>query len=249
MKNPGYPLIIFILLLLSACKQAPDYKVLFNYLESEFSAGNLFRVKTLSDSIKTICPDNKQLVYKSDSITQIAERIKLDFPFSENIIDQQLHEKIGAFNAEEKANWEKTNWLECRIINGEKRYFSRAVSNLDLIKSFNLNRTERDSIDATDPEMIYRKKHTQSIIKESGNKTDPVIPVNMTVNYTITVYPDAVPAGEIVRCRPMLKIFMTGARSILKAPAGYRLIYLTDFSIQMIRRQGNSIFQGLIHTG
>ena len=145
-------------------------------------------------------PDNKQPDRKSDSLSQIAERIALDFPFTENEINQQLKEKIGTFTAEEKAGWEKRNWLEWKMINGEKKYFSRAVSNLGLIKSFHYQRAERDSLEAGDPEMINRKKHTQSIIKASDKRSDPVIPVSMTINYTITVIPDAVPAGETVRC-------------------------------------------------
>ncbi len=82
-----------------------------------------------------------------------------------------MKEKIGTFTAEEKADWEKRNWLEWKMINGEKRYFSRAVSNLGLIKSFHYQRAGRDSLEADDPEIIYRKKHTQSIIIASENKT------------------------------------------------------------------------------
>ncbi len=145
-------------------------------------------------------PDNKQLVLKSDSLSQISERIALDFPFTENDINQQLKEKIGTFTAEEKADWEKKNWLEWKMINGEKRYFSRAVSNLSLIMSFYQERSRRDSLDAADPEIVYRKKHTQSIITASENEPGPVSPVEMTINYTITVDTGAVPSGEIVRC-------------------------------------------------
>jgi transglutaminase-like putative cysteine protease len=143
---------------------------------------------------------NKQFVPKTDTLSNLTERIKLDFPFTENDINQQLKEKLGNFTSEEKADWEKKNWLEWRTIGGEKRYFSRAVSNLGLIRSFYTDRSRRDSLDAADPEIVYRKKHTQSIIKASENLSEPVIPVNMTINYAITVDTDAVPAGEIVRC-------------------------------------------------
>jgi transglutaminase-like putative cysteine protease len=144
--------------------------------------------------------ENKQSVPKTETLSNLAERIKLDFPFTENDINQQLKEKFGNFTSEEKSDWEKKNWLEWRTINGEKRYFSRAVSNLGLIRSFYEDRPERDSLDAVDPEIVYRKKHTQSIIKASENLPEPVIPVNMTINYTITVDADAVPAGKTVRC-------------------------------------------------
>jgi transglutaminase-like putative cysteine protease len=167
MKNPGFPAIVLIMLILAGCRQAQN---------------------------------NKQPDRKSDSLSRIAERIALDFPFTENEINQQLKEKIGTFTAEEKADWEKRNWLEWKMLNGEKRYFSRAVSNLGLIENFHYQRAKRDSLEAGDPEIIFRKKHTQSIIIASEKRPDPVIPVSLTINYTITVNPDAVPAGESVRC-------------------------------------------------
>jgi len=144
--------------------------------------------------------DDKKHVLNSDSLLIISDRIALDFPFTESDIDQQLKERIGSFTPEEKADWEDKNWLEWKIVNGEKRYFKRAVSNLDLIRNFHTDLSLRDSIEAADPEIVYRKRHTQSIIRASENKPDPVMPVNMTINYTLTVEADAVPTGEIVRC-------------------------------------------------
>jgi hypothetical protein len=144
--------------------------------------------------------DNERSGNKADSLSQIAGRVQLDFPFSEDQIDQQLMKMAGKFTPEEKAEWEKKNWLEWKIINGEKRYFSRAVPNLFLIKSFWQNRAERDSLEASDPEIISRRRHTQSIIAASDPVAEPVVPVDMTINYTLTVEPDAVPDGKIVRC-------------------------------------------------
>lgn len=145
-------------------------------------------------------PVNEKTGIVPDSLAIITERVALDFPFTETEIDKQLKEKIGTFTAEEKAEWENRNWLEWKIINGEKRYFSRAVSNLNLIRKFHNQRAQRDSIEARDPEILSRKSHTQEIIKVSGKDAEPAIPVNLTINYTLTVDADAVPPGETVRC-------------------------------------------------
>jgi len=145
-------------------------------------------------------PVNEKPGSRTDSLAIMKERVALDFPFTENEIDKQLKEKIGPFTAEEKAEWEKQNWLEWKMINGEKRYFSRAVSNLNLIRNFHDQRAQRDSSEARDPEIISRKTHTQEIINASGKDSEPVIPVTLTINYTLTVDPDAVPPGETVRC-------------------------------------------------
>ncbi len=201
MKIPGLLFSVFLLLIFFGCRENPDdCSGLLKQIGTEFKSGNLTMVKTLTDSIKKICPHDKLLVQKSDSISQIAERINLDFPFTESMIDQQLKERYGAFTSGERKEWEKNNWLEWKIINGEKKYFSRAASNLGLIRSFYLERSRKDSLEAADPEIIYRKNHIQSIIKASENGTKPVLPADITINYTITVEADAVPAGEIIRC-------------------------------------------------
>ena len=184
---------------------------------------------------------------RSDSLKQIAERIALDFPFTESEIDQQLKEKIGTFTAEEKADWESKNWLEWKMIDGEKRYFSRAVSNLQLIRSFHNQRAQRDSLDAADPEMVHRKRHTLSIINASVNSSDPVIPVSMTINYTLTVNPDAVPSGEKVRCwlpypkenhlsQQNVKLLSTSEKDFILSPDSvvHRTIYMEAKAVEGI---------------
>ena len=138
--------------------------------------------------------------FSPDSLQQITERIALDFPYTEKEIDRQLRKRIGKLPAEEKAEMEKRNWLEYKILNGQKRYFSRAALNLQLLRDFHYNRASRDSAEASLPEIIHRKSHTRSIIKASETQALPVLPVNMTINYTLTVLPDAVPPGETVRC-------------------------------------------------
>jgi transglutaminase-like putative cysteine protease len=48
--------------------------------------------------------------------------------------------------------------------------------------------------------MILRYNNISSIIKASENHFDPVVPVEMIIEYSLTVDPDAVPEGETVRC-------------------------------------------------
>jgi hypothetical protein len=193
-------LLTSVMLSFYGCNQTPDCNGLYVQIEKEVSAGNLKNAILLADSLKKQCPGESVLVQKADSLAQIAERIALDFSLTEEQIISRLNKSPGSFSSEEKASWEKMNWLEGRIINGEKRYFNRAASNLVLLKKFHLDRANRDSLIASDKEMIFRKKHTESIIKASENQSFSVIPVEMKIDYTITVEPDAVPPGETVRC-------------------------------------------------
>jgi hypothetical protein len=139
--------------------------------------------------------------WKADSAAQIVSRIAVDFPLTENAVTEQLQKRLGdKFPKDEMKKWEENGWLEYRIINGEKRYFSRAASNLVLLSRFHLNRSDRDSSIAKGKEIVFRKAHTQSIIKASANQSIPVVPVDMKIIYTITVNADAVPESETIRC-------------------------------------------------
>jgi hypothetical protein len=186
--------------LICGCGQKPDCFELFSHIEKDMDAGNLNKVIRYTHSLKMNCPPESELWHKADSLAQIAERISIDFSLDEKQVISRLNKIPGGFSPEDKAAWEKMGWLEWRVINGEKRYFNRAVSNLILLKNFHLNRAGRDTLIAKDKHIVFRKNHTEEILKASELKSLPSIPVEMKIDYTITVQPDAVPAGEIVRC-------------------------------------------------
>lgn len=189
-----------LLLIFSGCKSGSGYTGLPDLLTREFDNGNFSHLKIITDSLKILHPGNDNLLRKADSLLEIANRISLDFSVTGRELKVQLENRIGEFSEHDKNTWEELGWLEWKMIDGEKRYFNRAASNLDLIKSFHLERASRDSAEAKSPELIFRKEHTQRIIRESGSNANPAVPVEMTINYTVTVKPDAVPAGEKVRC-------------------------------------------------
>jgi transglutaminase-like putative cysteine protease len=199
MKYKSILFLLCLLAVLSSCRQNPDENTLLKTLENEFDKGNFRRVEVLADSIKKVFPGYENIGI-SDSLADIGKRIMLDFSLTEDQFEDQLKVKIGSFTQEEMSYWEIKNWLEWKMVNGEKKYFNRAASNLVLLRNFHETRSERDSLEASDKEIVDRKGHTQAIIKASEDSFVPVIPVRMTINYTVTVYPDAVPAGETVRC-------------------------------------------------
>jgi hypothetical protein len=142
----------------------------------------------------------RNTILNTDSLKQIDERIRLDFSVSEEHVIAAIKERTGEYSDVDKSFWEENGWLEWRLIDGKKMYFNRAVSNLFLIKKFYEEKDKRLIEIAADPEMILRKKHTEEILKASVINSDPVIPVQMKITYTITVLPDAVPEGETIRC-------------------------------------------------
>lgn len=189
-----------LFLLLSCCKPLTDCNKLISDLREKIDSGYFDKAILLADTIKANCGDDKNLIMETDSLLQISERIKLDFSLSE----EQFLAKITSYKVPVSdailAEWEKKGWLEWRIINGEKMYFNRAASNLLLLKTFYEDKENLNSENASDSGMIQRLNHTEQVIMESGNKNNPVVPIKMVITYTITVNPDAVPAGEKIKC-------------------------------------------------
>jgi hypothetical protein len=167
----------------------------FRYLLIPFLCFSLIQCKPSADN-------NKQLntISDTDSLNQIDARVRLDFSVSEESVKDAIKQRSGEYTDVDKSFWEENGWLEWRLIDGKKMYFNRAVSNLFLLKKFYEEKDERLKEIAADPEMIFRKKHTEEILKASEKTGDPVVPVNMKITYTITVLPDAVPDGENIRC-------------------------------------------------
>jgi hypothetical protein len=189
-----------LIILLSGCRTASDSNQILEDLQENLDFGNLSTVIQSVDSLKKVRGENKEILHVADSLSQIAERINLDFSKTESEVNAQLEKYAGSFTADERSDWEKKGWLEWRMIDGKKRYFNRAASNLALIRKFHEQKEERMKEIANDPNMIFRLNHTEQVIKTSGNNSEPVEPVKMKITYTISVHADAVPDGEKIRC-------------------------------------------------
>jgi len=193
--------ILIATLTISACtSQVHSYNKTLGRISHYIISGDLKTALSLADSLKKITADAKVL-WKADSMIQIAGRIPLDFSLNGNEVKSKLRMKLGEkYDSTEIKKWEENGWLEYTIINGEKRYFSRAASNLILLRNFYMNRAADDSATAHNQVMVFRKAHTGRIINASLTQSKPAEPVAMEIIYTLTVKPDAVPDGETIKC-------------------------------------------------
>jgi Transglutaminase-like superfamily len=173
---------------------------MFKNLQTKLASGSFMEMKALSDSLKSSCRHDPELMRKADSLVEIAGRTAIDFSVPEDQEMKQIEKRMGVFSPEMMKTWENRGWIESRVINGRKMYFKRAASNLLLLKKFYDQKKEWADELANDPNMIFRRKHTGEVIKESASGNNTVVPVNMKITYTITVDPDAVPDGELIRC-------------------------------------------------
>lgn len=195
---------LFLLIIVAGaaagCRHENNCSRYIEGIDASFRDGNFTEMVMLADSLKINCENESRSIRRADSLIDISNRIRLDFSYDRNQITERIERLTGDVSEEYINEWENKKWLEYRLIDGEKRYFNRAASNLMLLKNFYENTDEKLSVKSRDPKIIFRLRHTEQIHKSSGTDSKPVAPVDMIITFTLTVQPDAVPAGEAIRC-------------------------------------------------
>ena len=192
-----FGLIIFIVLV--NCQNKVPARHTLADIETAFQKGLLTKASQWADSLLKEGKTDSLTAAKLFYFIDVSERIKTDFSVPESEIDARLKKEFGTYSQNDKKIWEKNNWLEYGVIDGEKRYFKRAVSNLKLILASHQSQNPGAKGLITDQLSLFRLKHSHDVIAASANGK-PVVPVTMKVTYQLIVNADAVPAGEMVRC-------------------------------------------------
>ncbi|MCU0407459.1 MAG: transglutaminase-like domain-containing protein [Bacteroidales bacterium] len=189
-----------LLLVLSCSSPRNDCSEAIGRIGNHLAAGNLEGASALADSILALSHCDSTLLARADSLKQIAERIALDFALDETAVTARLRQRLGEFSPEQKDKWERDGLLEYRMLNGRKMYFTRSVTNLMLLLEFHAPPNENAATAPLDPDIKLRTRHTAEVLAAAAGNSSPVLPVTMEITYTLTVDPDAVPAGETIRC-------------------------------------------------
>jgi transglutaminase-like putative cysteine protease len=126
-------------------------------------------------------------------------RIGLDFKLTRAEAIERIRKQIPDLQPHEFDAWDAAGLLENMTIDGDKRYFNRAPSNL-----FRLSEQARarraDQKPFNDGPLERPHKHHLEVItahRESGKTS--VAPRRVRITQSITVDADAVPAGETIR--------------------------------------------------
>lgn len=166
---------------------------------SLIAEGEFTRAGNVLDSVKRAGGLTEADTWKIDSLGEMMRRIRIEFPLDEKTVDSLVRARIAGADETDIQAWEDSRLLEMRRIDGEKRYFRRAVNNLILIAP-DLERV-RDSLGyEDDTREDFTVVNTAEIIRDTRKPGEPVQPIEMTVNYTLTVKPNAIPAGDTLRC-------------------------------------------------
>ena len=127
-------------------------------------------------------------------------RIRLDFSLDETAAKEKLRHWIPDLRDDEFARWDAQGLLEHLDIDGERRYFSRAPSNLFRLSSEARARRRADApMPADGPYEMLTPYHAQVVAAAERSGKDSVLPQRVEVTQSLVVKADAVPAGETVR--------------------------------------------------
>ncbi|OGU70142.1 MAG: cysteine protease [Ignavibacteria bacterium RBG_16_34_14] len=173
----------------------------FPEINKEIEAGNFTKASLMIDEIIKDSDLNSLEEYELNFQKERLERIKLDFQKSAEDILEFIRKYYPDANEKTLEKWEIDGSLEFKIIDGKKLYFNRAHANL-----FRVNKEakkQKEKIDgATLSELNkYLSTYIPQAVNESKElKNNLVKKVIHKLNYTVTVEPNAVPDGEIIRC-------------------------------------------------
>lgn len=192
----------FFLLLLSFVTLFASANNIKTAIDNEIKNGNFRFAEELIDfelqnNAKLSEAERLYLLNQKD----IMHRICIDFSKTEADILPYIQRYFLEVSPEMLQQWEESNALEMKMIDGEKHYFKNAAPNLFRIDS--LARKTKKLIDGETPNKLAEllKEHLPEVMKTAEKScTHYGKPEKMTVTYTLSVKPNQVPDGKIVRC-------------------------------------------------
>lgn len=161
------------------------------------TAEEIIKLKIAADSL------TKQEIYDLNFRVDVMNRIRKDFSKTDSTVIAYIKERYPDVTPQELAKWEAEGALECKIIDGQKKYFWNAARNLFRIskeaqeKQQGIQGRQSDELD------IFLADYLPKVTKAAGSayckEGKAVMPVTMKLRYTITVPAGEVPAGEMIR--------------------------------------------------
>ncbi|MCF0164944.1 MAG: hypothetical protein HUJ92_06635, partial [Bacteroidales bacterium] len=147
-------------------------------------------------SAPTVEPDPACQISKEEK----ERRTAIEFTRDSAYIINYLSDFYKNLTVERISAWEKSKALEGLTINGQKMYFRNAGRNL-----FRIDKEAKALYDslmhpAKDTEDAFLDTYLPQVVSKGRNSGSSLImPVRYKIGYKLTVKPDQVPAGEIVR--------------------------------------------------
>lgn len=191
-KNVIFLLIIFCCTSFSQTK----YPEINELIESgSFSqAQTLIETKLLNKGISEV--EKYDLRFQ----VELMDRIRKDFKRTREEVITSLKKFYPDLSDKMLLKWEKEKSLEMMMIDGEKKYFNHAVPNL-----FRINKEEKkqkEKIEGIKKDVLdlFLESYIPKAVDEVKKTGRYALPVKMKLKYSLTVKPNVVPEGEVIRC-------------------------------------------------
>jgi transglutaminase-like putative cysteine protease len=131
-------------------------------------------------------------------------RMRMDFNLTADQVEAKVRERIPDLTDAEFARWNAQGLFESMVIDGERRYFQRAPSNLFRLSAEARLRGKDTTrlIDSGLPRDVndrYRDFDRRVIRQALATGRSSVLPQRVRVTQKLNVDADAVPAGKLVR--------------------------------------------------
>lgn len=155
-------------------------------------------------------------------------RIRLDFSLDRAQAERKLRAQIPDLTPAQFDAWDREGLLESMTIDGDKRYFQRAPSNLFRLSAQALARRRPDAAPLSAGPMETLNDHHREVrddAKRRGSASGA--PRRVRIVQSLTVKADAVPAGETLRAWLPYPLELKGQQEALtlrsSEPAAHRI--------------------------
>jgi transglutaminase-like putative cysteine protease len=126
-------------------------------------------------------------------------RILMDFSLDEAAAKQRLRRDIPDMTDAEFVRWDAAGLIEARVIDGERRWFNRGPANLYRLSEEARQRRATPLTFYDSPLQAAHPHHAEVRAAALASGDRAVAPRRVQVTQSLTVKPDAVPAGETIR--------------------------------------------------
>lgn len=194
--------ILFFILFILSCSGSQNEKINIQQIDIEQANGNFTNAKHLIDLYIARNDLSEKDILDLNWRKDLMHRIALDFSTDKESVVKYISKYYPDVDDNMLTAWEADKSLESMVIDGEKRYFNRAAANLFRInKEARQKKLETDKAPQKDNVNKVLEARLPEVISNLGRvgKTQDN-PVSMKVGYEITLKPNAVPDGEVVRC-------------------------------------------------
>lgn len=194
-------LLSFLILLFLCSAGYAQEKITLVQIDKEVQAGNYEKAKKSIDFYIAQNNLSPQEIYNFNAMKDILDRIEIDFSKNKTDVVGFIKKYYPNVNDKMLSGWEAEKSLESMVINGEKKYLSRAAPNLFRINKEAKKRKLKVDGDQRDEVQKVLETHLPSVVDQlKGSGKTQAKPVKMKVKYSVTLKPNVIPDGEIVRC-------------------------------------------------